>query len=65
MTELVRFWITIGTLVFNVVILVVVKFNDLKHISDDVRETKNDVSDIKELQLQHEGRISRLEGKLG
>jgi hypothetical protein len=45
-------------------VMVVVKFNDLKHLQQQVRDIKECIKDIKDKLINFESRISRIEGKL-
>jgi len=48
---------TIGSLIFNGIMFAIIKFNDLKHLSADVKEIKTDVK-------IHTERIAHIEGRL-
>ena len=54
----------ITLMVIQLIILVAIKMNDIKHIADEVREIKKTVNDAYNKILDHECRISRIEGKL-
>jgi len=49
--------VQIATSILSIVILLAIKFNDIKHIGEDVNEIKKTI-------MKHEARISFLEGKL-
>ena len=50
--------------VFNVIVLVTIKFNDLKHLTADVIEIKRDVRGMG-IELNELGqRVAKIEGKL-
>lgn len=50
--------------IINVVILIAIKFNDLKHFSEDLKEIKNKIdTNDKRLDLLSE-RVATIEGKL-
>lgn len=50
--------------IFSVIILAVIKFNDIKHIDAKVNWICSDIKEIKHKQFEHEGRISKVEGRL-
>jgi hypothetical protein len=51
-------------MVSQLIILVAIKMNDIKHISDEIRDIKKVVDEINKKILDHECRIAKLEGKL-
>jgi len=61
-----RFWlfaVNVFSAVLSIVILVSVKFNDLKHLELDFKELKKKVNSIIEKLDLLSQRVSRLEGK--
>jgi hypothetical protein len=50
--------------VLQIMLLVAIKMNDLKHISDEIQDIKKVVDEINKKILDHECRIAKLEGKL-
>jgi hypothetical protein len=48
---------------FNAAMFVVIKFNDLKHLTKDVEEIKTDVKSLLEYQHSIDKRVVRLETK--
>jgi len=61
-----RFWlfaVNVFSAVLSIVILVSVKFNDLKHLELDFKELKKKVNSIIEKLDSLSQRVSRLEGK--
>jgi len=51
-------------MVLQLITLIVIKINDIKHIADEIRDIKKVVDDINKKILEHECRIAKLEGKL-
>jgi uncharacterized protein (DUF1330 family) len=54
----------ITLLIIQLIILVAIKMNDMKHIADEIRDIKKVVEDINKKILEHECRIAKLEGRL-
>ena len=54
----------ITLMVIQLIILVAIKMNDIKHIADEIQSIKKVVDDINKKILEHESRISKIEGKL-
>jgi len=50
--------------ILQLMILIGIKMNDLKHISDEMRDIKKVVDEINKKIVEHESRISKIEGKL-
>jgi hypothetical protein len=51
-------------MVLQLIILVAIKMNDIKHIVDEIQGIKKVVDDINKKILEHECRIAKLEGRL-
>jgi hypothetical protein len=51
-------------MILQLVILLAIKMNDIKHIADEIQDIKKVVDDINKKILEHECRIAKLEGKL-
>jgi len=49
--------VQIAISILSIIVMLTVKFNDIKHIGEDVNEIKKTI-------MKHEARISFLEGKL-
>lgn len=60
-------WIFQGIMVsialLQVIVLVAIKLNDIKHIDQTIMEIKEQLKDIQQKVLEHERRLSRIEGK--
>lgn len=56
---------TILTTIVNVAVLLAMKFNDMKHLSDDIKDIKKEQGEIKIKIGELSERVSTLEGKLG
>jgi len=54
----------ITLMVIQLIILIAIRMNDIKHISDEIQGIKKVVDEINKKIMEHEGRIARLEGKL-
>lgn len=52
--------VSMGTLVY----FIIVRMVNIKQIQDGVACISSDIKDMRELNLRHEGRIARLEGKV-
>jgi uncharacterized protein YoxC len=48
----------------NILILVAVKFNDLKHLQADLDEMKKDLKCVKDNFMKLDERVSNIEGKI-
>jgi hypothetical protein len=55
---------SILTAVINVIVLLAVKFNDLKHFSKDLSEIKEDLKCFRDKFVRLDERVSTIEGKL-
>lgn len=55
--------ITLLVIGFNCAMFIVIKFNDLRHLSKDVEEIKKDVKSLLEYQHNVDKRVVRLETK--
>jgi len=51
-------------MILQLVILIAIKINDIRHITDEIEEIKKVVDEINKKILEHESRISKIEGKL-
>jgi len=47
---------------FNAAIFVVIKFNDLKHLDEAMKEIKNELCEVRNKAIELAERISKLEG---
>jgi hypothetical protein len=47
----------------NCAIFIIIKFNDMKHIADDIKEIKNSISCIDKKLYTDAEKIAKLEGK--
>lgn len=60
-------WVSIGvTLIFtgfNAALWLVVKFNDMKHMADDLKEIKGGVKNIQDIQKHDGERLATIEGR--
>ena len=54
----------ITLMILQLIILVVIKMNDIKHIADEIQDIKKVVDEINRKILEHECRIAKLEGRL-
>jgi hypothetical protein len=54
----------ITLMVIQLIILVAIKMNDIKHIVDEIEEIKKIIDEINKKIIEHESRISKIEGKL-
>jgi len=54
----------ITLMILQLIILVVIKMNDIKHIADEIQDIKKVVDEINKKILEHECRIAKLEGRL-
>lgn len=59
----VRGWLPIIILGFNVAMFIVIKFNDMKHLEDSLREIKESIKCLVEKEVQHGEKISEIEGR--
>jgi hypothetical protein len=50
-------------MILQLVILVTMRMNDIKHISNDIRDIKKSIDEFYRKILDHECRIAKLEGK--
>ena len=48
----------------NCAIFIIIKFNDMKHIADDIKEIKEDLKCFREKFIRLDERVSKIEGKL-
>ncbi len=48
----------------NLVVLIVIKFNDIGHIANDVKDIKTDMGKLTDKVDLHAERISKIEGKM-
>lgn len=53
----------LGISLIQLVVLLTIKLNDIKHIENSVKDIKNTIKEISDRQINHECRISRLEGR--
>ena len=60
---LIKEWMPLIILGFNVAIFIVIKFNDMKHIEKSVEEIKKSISDLVDINAAQGERISKIEGK--
>lgn len=60
---LIKEWLPLIILGFNVGIFIVIKFNDMKHIEAAVNEIKECVEEIRKENNKQGERISKIEGK--
>lgn len=58
-----KYWQGISGLL-TLAVVVLIKFNDMKHLEKDVTTIKDTMGDIQRRQIDHESRISRVEGRL-
>lgn len=57
-------YLPIFSSIFSLIVLVVIKFNDLTHFDKMLTEIKIKVGEIDKRLIDHESRISRIEGKI-
>jgi cell division protein FtsL len=51
-------------MILQVMILLAIKLNDIKHIENAVYDLKKEFDELNKQILEHEKRLSRIEGKL-
>lgn len=66
--EYISLILTLIVLIVNITSFIVIKFNDLKHLSKAMeemkREIKSEIKCLRDTQVKHEGEINYLKGKL-
>lgn len=53
--------------VINVIVLIILlamKYNDVNHLQKSIDELKDKINDLQKQVIEHEKRLSRIEGKL-
>ena len=48
----------------NYAIFIIIKFNDMKHIADDIKEIKEDLKCFRDKFIRLDERVSTIEGRL-
>ena len=62
--ELIKVWLPLIILGFNVAMMIVIKFNDLAHLSKSVTNMENKLEKMSEGCIKHAERIAKIEGKI-
>jgi hypothetical protein len=63
MPTLLKEWLPLVFLGFNVAMFIVIKFNDMSHIAKGLTELKNEIKELANKVSVHSERIACLEGK--
>jgi len=56
--------IPIVLMILQLIVLFAIKINDITHINKDLEELKDRLDEINKKLIEHEARISKIEGKL-